>query len=134
LLRALATGLVPTHCLDGLLAWRGRAEVSAFVRGKMRERRFEGCAEVLECAGHDPAPFEAVTTEELRRQLHACIDGIPNRDQRESVRLRLVDGLSPSEIARQRAAEVPAVRVWVSRGAALVRACLQKKYPRARGA
>lgn len=134
LLRALAAGLQPTENLDGLLVWRGRAEITAFVRTRLRDRRFVGCGEALHCAGHDPAPFEHVTTDELRLQLRDCIDVIPNRDQRESVRLRLVEGLSPPEIADQRAAALPAVRVWISRGAALVRACVEKKLCRARGA
>lgn len=133
-LRAVASGVLPESNLDGLLEWRARAEVTAFVRRRVRERRFEAVGDVLECAGHDPAPFDQVASDELRQQLHDCIERIPNDDQRHAVRHRLVAGLSPAEIARMQTAKPPVVRVWIARGAALVRACLEQKFRQARGA
>lgn len=134
LLRALASGVVPERNLDGLLEWRGRAEITGFVRARIRDRRIERVGDALDCAGHDPAPFEMVACEELQAHLRACIDGIPNRDQREAVQHRLVAGLSPQEFAQRRAAKVAVVRVWIARGFALVRACLEHKFGYARGA
>lgn len=134
LLRALASGVVPASNLDGLLEWRGRAEITAFVRARIRDRRFEHLGPALECAGHDPAPFDTVAIDELRNHLQGCIERIPNRDQRQAVQLRLVGGMSPHEVAQRRGAKVSAVRVWIARGAALVRACLEQKLRHARGA
>src|SRR4029079_17969942 len=37
-LRALATGQAPQRNLDAMLAWRGRAEITAFVRRSIRDR------------------------------------------------------------------------------------------------
>lgn len=133
-LRAVASGVQPESNLDGLLEWRARAEITAFVRRRVRERRFEHVGDVLECAGHDPAPFERVATDELRQQLQDCIERIPNDDQRAAVGHRFVAGLSPAEIATVQAARPPVVRVWIARGAALVRACLEQKFQKARGA
>ena len=133
-LRAIASGVQLHSNLDGLLEWRARAEVTAFVRRRLRERRFEHVGDVLECAGHDPAPFERVASDELRQQLQDCIERIPNDDQREAVGHRFVAGLSPAEIATVQAAKPTVVRVWIARGAALVRACLEEKFRQARGA
>ncbi len=133
-LRALATGVVPESNIDGLLEWRGRAEITAFVRARLRQRRFESVESVLEHAGHDPAPFDQVATDELRAMLHDCIDRIPNRDQRDAVHERLVVGSSPQEVAQQRSAAVSVVRVWIARGVTAVRACLERKLRPERGA
>ncbi len=133
-LRALAAGLVPESNVDGLLEWRGRAEITAFVRARIRERRFHSVESMLECAGHDPAPFDLVATDELRASLHDCIDRIPNRDHRDAVRQRLVAGLSPQEMALQRSTKASVVRVWIARGVAAVRACLERKLRPERGA
>ena len=133
LLRALAGGVVPQTSLDGLLEWRGRAEITSFVRARIRDRRFEHLGTELECAGHDSAPFDSAAIDELRTHLQGCIDRIPNRDQREAVQSRLFGGMSPHEVAQQRAVKLSAVRVWMARGAALVRACLEQKLRQARG-
>ncbi len=133
-LRAIASGVQLQSNLDGLLEWRARAEVTAYVRRRMRERRFAAVGDVLECAGHDPAPFERIASDELRQQLQDCIERIPNDDQRAAVGHRFVAGMSPAEIATLQAAKPPVVRVWIARGAALVRECLEQKFRQARGA
>jgi RNA polymerase sigma factor (sigma-70 family) len=132
-LRALATGLVPQHNLDAMLAWRGRAEITAFVRRSIRDRRVVRVDTALEQAGHEVTPYDLIAADELRRAMDACIERIPNRDQRESLRRRLIDGLSSIEIARLQATKVARVRVWIARASALVRACLEQRLDRSGG-
>lgn len=132
-LRALASGVVPERNLDGLLEWRARAEITAFVRTRMRSRRLLEPAADLEAAGHDPAPFDHVAADELRAQLQDCIERIPNADHREALRHRLLDGWAPQEHAQARAVPSSVVRVWLARGASLVRQCLERKLGHGRG-
>jgi DNA-directed RNA polymerase specialized sigma24 family protein len=78
-------------------------------------------------------PYDLIAADELRRAMDACIERIPNRDQRESLRRRLIDGLSSIEIARLQATEVSRVRVWIARASGLVRACLERGLARPEG-
>ena len=132
-LRALASGVGPERNLDGLLEWRARAEITAFVRTRVRSRRLLAPASELEAAGHDPAPFEHVAADELRAQLQDCIERIPNEDHREAVRHRLLVGGAPQELAQARAVPASVVRVWLARGALLLRQCLERKFGHGRG-
>lgn len=132
-LRALATGVVPQRNLDGMLEWRGRAEITSFVRTMIRERRIEGAGQVLEHAGHDASPYDLVAVEELRRMVGDCIERIPNRNQREALRRRLDQGLATAEIAQLHAVKTELVRVWLARASALVRTCLESKLGQSRG-
>ena len=132
-LRALASGVVPQRNLDGLLEWRGRAEITSFVRKMIRERRIEGVGDALEHAGHAPSPFDLVAGEELRRMLNDCLERIPSRDQREALSRRLGQGAATADIAGLRAVKPELVRVWLARASALVRACLEAKLGHSRG-
>jgi RNA polymerase sigma factor (sigma-70 family) len=123
-LRALATGAVPRHNLDAMLEWRGRAEITAFVRRMIRERRIEGLDDVLELAGYESAPSEVAAADELQRRMRACVERVPNRDHRDALRHRLLDGWSAAEIATALAAKVELVRVWIARASAQVGECL----------
>jgi DNA-directed RNA polymerase specialized sigma24 family protein len=134
MLRALGSGVVPNSNLDGLLEWRGRGEITAFVRGRIRDRQIHRVDDALEQAGHEVSPFEATASAELHVQLLDCIARIPNGDHREAVHARLVLGLTPTEVAARRNAKPGAVRVWLTRGATLVRACLETKFRHHRGA
>lgn len=126
-LRALASGLEPKSNLDAMLEWRGRAEISAFVRGKVREGRVTTIDEVLQLAGHDDSPYLGVAADELRALVEDCVERVPNTDQRQAFRQRMFDGLAPAEIAVRRDVESGVVRVWIARAAAAVRACLAIK-------
>lgn len=133
LLRALSSGVTPTSNLAGLLEWRGRGEITAYVRTRVRQRRFERCDEVLAYAGHDPSPFDAVASDELRQQLLDCISRIPNADHRDAVQARLLDGLTPGEFAARRQTAPSVIRVWLTRAMTLVRHCLEAKFRRGPG-
>lgn len=126
-LRAIASGVEPQHNLDAFLEWRGRAEITGYVRDLAKARRFQRADEVLELAGHDPAPFAGTGLAELRQTLTDCIDKVPNQRHRNAVRARLLDEREPRHIAAEAGIAVELVRVWISRAAMTVRNCVECK-------
>ena len=132
-LRALATGLCPHANMDAFLHWRARAEVTAFVRKRVRERRLVDADAILTLADRGPSPLRGVELRELAAVVRACSEAVPNASHREAFRLRFLQGLEPREIAVRLGATAAITRVWIARAAAEVRSCIERKLSDRRG-
>ncbi len=126
-LRALATGLAATANLDAFLAWRGRAEITEFLRRRGRADLDLDPGDALHLAGMEPSPFERAAGKELRGMIEACLRGVPNADHRAAWAARYLEGLEPRQIAAAGSASAETVRTWIARAARSIRSCLEHK-------
>jgi RNA polymerase sigma factor (sigma-70 family) len=126
-LRALATGLCPHANVDAFLHWRGRAEITAFVRKRIRERRLADPDAILALADRGSSPLRRLELAELAAILRACGESVPNATHREAFRQRFLVGLEPRELAAKLGATPELARVWIARAATVVRRCIERR-------
>jgi len=126
-LRALHSGLSPHTNLDGFLHWRGRAEITSFVRRGIRSRRMTNLAEILDCAGFEHSPFARAQAAELRDLIERCSRSVPNERHRQAWALRFLQGLEPREVASVLEVRAAIARLWISRAAKHVRRCIERR-------
>ncbi len=126
-LHAVEIGHAPTSNLNAFLEWRGRAEVTAFIRLRIRQRQVTALDEIVHAAGSPDSPLVHASARELDAMVQDCSDRIPNDDHRSAWCDRYLEGLEPREIAVRRDANTTVVRAWISRAAKFVRACLRRK-------
>lgn len=126
-LRALATGLSPDSNLAGFLEWRGRAEITEFVRKKMRTRSTMPLDQALDAAGPQDSPLRAAELGDLWSMVELCKEHIANPNHRTAWEQRFVQGLEPRDIAAEMGLGADLVRAWIARGAKVVRHCLERR-------
>ncbi|MBB4152662.1 RNA polymerase sigma-70 factor (ECF subfamily) [Sphingomonas jinjuensis] len=124
-----------------LLVWRraggfepGRASpiswLATIARNKAIDwRRASGsrAAGPIEMAGEladtRPIATDTMLADEQLRRLHACLDGLEDR-QRDAIRTAFFDGVTYSELATRIAVPLGTMKSWVRRGLMNLRSCL----------
>jgi RNA polymerase sigma-70 factor (ECF subfamily) len=124
-----------------LLVWRraggfepGRASpiswLATIARNKAIDwRRASGsrAAAPIEAAGEladtRPIATDTMLADEQLRRLHACLDGLEDR-QRDAIRTAFFDGVTYSELAERIAVPLGTMKSWVRRGLMSLRGCL----------
>lgn len=74
----------------------------------------------------DEAPLasETMLADEATYQLHACLDGLEQR-QRDAIRTAFFDGVTYAELAERQDVPLGTMKSWVRRGLAKLRECLE---------
>lgn len=106
-------------------AWLCAAARNAAIDAGRRRRRRPG-AELPEIADRAPSPPLAAETADTHERVLDCIQGLPLA-YRETLVLRLCEGLSGPEIAARTGLTHGSVRVNLTRGMGLLRPLLQER-------
>jgi RNA polymerase sigma-70 factor, ECF subfamily len=117
---------------DSFSAERGSAE--AWMTGIVRYRALDAVRKTareepsddpaLGDRAEDPEQFEQIDRLLSRDALRRCL-GALDENQRRSILLAFVDGLSHGEIAKRLPAPLGSVKSWVRRGLLSLRSCLE---------
>jgi len=105
--------------------WLCTAARNAAVDARRKNLRRSATAELPELAGVEPAPMTAAADQESSAQVLACVQQLPDA-YRETLVLRLVEGLTGPEIAARTGLTPGSVRVNLTRGMAQLRPLLAK--------
>jgi RNA polymerase sigma-70 factor (ECF subfamily) len=106
-------------------AWLCTAARRAGIDHARRRRRRPAATELPELAGREQPPGEAFAARAAAERALACIQRLPAA-YRETLVLRLVEGLTGPEIAERTGLSHGSVRVNLTRGMALLRPLLQE--------
>jgi RNA polymerase sigma-70 factor (ECF subfamily) len=90
---------------------------------RLRAEARRPSTELSECAGHEPSPADSYAAKSAADRALACLRRLPAA-YRETLTLRLVEGLSGPEIAARTGMTHGSVRVNLTRGMALLRPLL----------